>query len=283
MLELLRIIIYYPLINLLMFFIWLTPGHYAAVGIILLTLAVRFALLIPSKRAAQTQRKMQQIQPLLDELKAEYGNDKQGLALAQMELYKKNNINAFGNCLSLLVQLPILLTLYYAIRDGLRPDSPHLYAWLPRPEFINTELFTIGLTAPDTTFVLPVLAALLQYWQMKITLPKPAEGAPSNPMAASQRTMIYLLPAMTLIFASSFPAGVALYWIVASVFSIVQQTYVNKEKYQIAGVGAALKEADEEHPEHKKRSEKVMREIREQTTADTKSGVTVTVRRKKKS
>ncbi len=109
MLSLLETIFYYPFVNLLIFIIKLTPGHYAAIGIIVLTLIVRFILILPSKRAAQAQRKLSQLQPLIDELKEEYPDDKQGLAVAQMELYKKNKINPFASCGLALIQLPILL------------------------------------------------------------------------------------------------------------------------------------------------------------------------------
>jgi YidC/Oxa1 family membrane protein insertase len=282
MLELLRIIIYYPLINVLTFLIWVIPGNFAALAIIILTILVRLMLLAPSRRAAQTQRKMQQVQPLIDELKREYGDDRQGLAMAQMELFKKNDINPFSNCLTILIQIPILIALYYAIRFGLAPDSPHIYPWMVSPEFINTNLFGISLLAPDRTFVLPIIAAALQYAQIKMTLPahKPVPGAAPDPTVLTQRMMLYVIPVTTLVFASTFPAGVALYWATSTLFSVVQQWFVNKERYNITGVDAALKEADKKHPEHKPRTKKVMEEIKEQTSTG-KSGVTVTVRKKK--
>lgn len=278
--EIIRILVYYPLINLLTFLSWLVPGHYAAVSIILLTLMVRFALLIPSKKAAQTQRKMQQLQPLLDELKLEYGNDRQGLAAAQMELYKKNGVNPFGNCGTLLIQLPILIALYYAIRFGLSPDSVHIYPWMVRPEFINTNFFGIDLIQPDKTYILPVFAAVLQFVQVKLSMPQHRPEVKNDPAVATQKIMQYFIPATTLLFAASFPAGVALYWVVTTAFSCVQQLQVNKEKYDLTGVEKALKDADKEHPEHKPRSQKIEAEIKEQTSTDKKSGVKVTVRRK---
>lgn len=283
MLQFFQILIYYPLVNLLTFLIWLTPGHWSAIGIILLTLIVRFILLIPSKKAAQTQRKMQQLQPLLNELKKEYGDDRQGLAAAQMELYKKNEVNPFGNCVTLLIQLPILITLYYAIRNGLDLASIHLYPWMVRPEFINNHFFWVNLTSPDKTYVLPVLAAVLQYFQVRLTMPqvKQEPGAAPDPAVASQKVMQYFIPASTLLIATNFPSGVALYWIVTTAFGVVQQMLINREKYELSGVEAALKDADKEHPEHAKRPAKVLKEIDEQSHTDKKTGVNITVRRKK--
>ncbi len=282
MLDLLRILIYYPLTNILAFIIWSTPGHYAAAGIIILTLIIRFALLIPSRKGAQTQRKIQQIQPLVNELKAEYADDKQGFAMAQMELYKKNDINAFGNCLTLIIQLPLLITLYYAIRHGLTPGNVHIYPWMPKITTINPNFFGINLLNPDKTYILPVLAAVAQFFQARLMAPqtKPVPGAAPDPAAATQRAMMYFLPATTLIFAISFPAGVALYWVMSTGFQAIQQFYVNKEKYTITGVDAALKEVDKEHPGHKKVAPKALAEIKDSTSTDKKSGVNVVVRRK---
>lgn len=280
MITLLKILIYYPLLNILMLLIWATPGHYGWIAIVLLTLLVRFVLLIPSKRAAQAQRKMNQLQPLLEELKKEYGDDKQGLAVAQMELYKKNNINPFGSCLTALIQLPILIALYRAFLHGFT-SSEHLYSFVPHVTNINMSFFGINLLQPDKFYILPIIAAAFQYYQMKLTVPKtePKPNGEVDPNVMTQRMMVYFIPGMTLLVARSFPAGAALYWIVSTIFSIVQQMLINKEKYNLAGVEKALTVVDKAHPEHKPRSAKVEHEIQEQT--HTQKGVSVTVRKKK--
>jgi YidC/Oxa1 family membrane protein insertase len=275
-------LLYYPLLNLMTFFIWATPGHFAAVSIILLTLVVRFILLVPSKRAAQAQRRLAQLTPLMEELKKEYGNDKQGLAAAQMELYKRNSISPFSSCVPILIQFPILILLYTAIRNGLTPHDPHLYSWLPTPEFINTNFFGIDLIGPDHSYVLPILAAVGQYFQVKMTTPplnKNADGQ-VDPATAATRNMMYIMPALTLFIAVGLPAGVALYWITGTIFSIIQQRQVNKEKYNIAGVDKALETADKKHPEHRPRTGKIEENIQEETSTK-KGGVSVVVRRKK--
>jgi YidC/Oxa1 family membrane protein insertase len=283
MIQLLRVLIYYPFINLLSFFIWLVPGHNAAWGIILLTLVVRFILLVPSRRAAQSQRKINQMQPLLEELKAEYGTDRQGLATAQMDLYKKNGINPFASCLPLLIQLPILIILYRTVLHGLDLNNPHLYAWLPRAPFINTSLFGINLLKPDHTYILPILAAALQFFQAKMILPpvKPeVAGQRPDPAQMVQRQSVYLFPLLTFTAAIKFPAGAALYWTISTLFTVIQQYYVNKEKLALTGLVEAEKKADKAHPENVVKAHKVKEVIEEASKA--KNGVTVTVRRKKK-
>ena len=280
MIEFVKTLLYYPFLNLLTFYTWLVPGHHIIWGIILLTLTVRFALLIPTKRQAQSQRKTMQLAPLIEDLKKEYGDDKQGMAVAQMDLYKKNGINPFGSCLLGIIQIPILLILYRAILHGISVDSPYLYAWLPRPDHVKTVLLGIDLLKPDHTYILPVLAAGLQYLQMRLTIPKFDKGVTVDPAIAMQKNMMYIFPLLTLFIAGSFPAGVAVYWVVSTGFSVVQQYYVNKEKFKIQGVERVMIEADKEHPNYH-RSKKVEEEILTEA-AVTKKGVTVKVRKKSK-
>lgn len=280
--ELLSIILYYPFLNLLTFFIWVVPGHYAAVGILLLTLLIRFLLIIPSRKAAQGQRRMTQLNPLMEELKVEYGDDKQALAAAQMELYRKNGVNPFSNCGLVLLQFPLLYVLYYTILHGLTPNNPHLYSWVPRPEFINSSFFGIDLLKSDPTFILPILAALLQFVQVKMTLPAKTNNpdAPVDPAVAIQRNTMFILPLFTLFIAQKFPAGVALYWVITTLFTVVQQYYVNKEKLSLKGVDKVVEKVEKEHPEFKEKMEKVKKEV--VGKEEKKGGVTVTVRKKSK-
>lgn len=280
MLDLLRFLIYYPLLNLLMFFIWLTPGHYAAVGIILLTLLVRFVLLIPSKKAAQAQRRLQELQPLMEELKREYGDDKQGLAMAQMELYKKNNINPFSSCFLSLIQLPILYILYYAFLHGFNVNNPHLYSFVPRPDSINPFLLGIDLLQKPTGFpVIATVAAVFQYVQMRMTMTPSAN--PNDPSVAVQRNMMYLLPLMTFVIARNFQSGVALYWVVTTLFSVVQQYQVNQEKLKLVGVEKVKQDAERLHPEAQTGKKEEVSAPKEVSKTVAKKGVQVTVRRKK--
>ena len=280
MITFIKSLLYYPFVNLLVFFVWLVPGHNIAWGVLLLTLTVRIILIVPTRRQAQSQRKTMQLAPLIEDLKVEYANDKQGLATAQMELYKKNGINPFGSCLLALIQLPILLILYYAILHGLHGDSTHLYTWLPRPSVINSNFFGIDLFSPDHTYILPIIAAILQYAQVRLTIPKFPAGAKVDPAVTMQKNMSFMFPIITLFIAGRFPAAVALYWIISTGFSVVQQYFVNKEKFKIEGVEKAMQVADAEHPEfHRSKKEEAL--ILNEA-AVTKKGVTVTVRKKNK-
>lgn len=289
-LHILRILLYYPFLNILMFFVWLVPGNNAAWGIIGLTLVVRLLLLIPSQKATKAQRRMTQLQPLIDDLRQQYGEDRNGLALAQMELYKKNGINPFSSCLLQFVQLPILIIMYRAILHGLNVGSPFLYSWLPRPEHINTVFLGINLTARDHTYVLPILATAVQYIQVVMMLPPKSKNPNQSQDAnvAMQRQMAYIFPGMTFMISISLPAGVPLYWIVSTLFTIGQQYVVNKERLGLKGIKAAKEEVADLHPEAVDKKviakPKAVKEpaatAKEGRETEVKKGVTVTVRKK---
>ena len=282
MLEFIKAILYYPILNLLTFVIWLFPDHSAAWAIIAVTLLIRVILISPSRRAAEGQRRVAEMAPLLEELKKEYGDDRQGLANAQMELYKRNNVNPFSSCGILLIQIPILYALYFSIRNGLTVNNPNLYAWLPRPSFINTTFLGINLLKPDPTFILPIIAAVLQYFQLRMMMPKVDPAKPStDPTQAMTRNMMYISPLLLLVIARTLPSAAALYWVVTTAFTIAQQYQVNKQRLQLTGVSKALLTAEKEHPEHKQDAEKAIKELKVLEQKTEKDGVSVTVRRKK--
>jgi len=121
-LSLLQDIFYYPIFNVLMFLYWLVGDF--GLSIVLLTVLVRLALVPMTFKQLRSQRKMMEIQPQINALKEQYKGDQQGFARAQMQLMKENNVSMLGGCLPLLVQLPFLYGLFYALRDGLiDPDG----------------------------------------------------------------------------------------------------------------------------------------------------------------
>lgn len=288
MITLIKVLIYYPFINVLNFFTWLVPGHNAVWGIIFLTLLVRLILIIPTRRAAQAQRKLAQLQPLMEELKVEYGEDRQGLATAQMELYRKNNINPFASCGFALIQLPLLYLLYFTILHGLTPHNPHLYTWLPRPSYINLNFFGMNLTKPNVfklagitlPGIIAIAAACAQFFQMRLIAPARQAGAATDPSMAMQQQSMYLFPLLTLLIAYRLPAGAAVYWVINTSVSIIQQRNVNKEKFALTGVSKAVEVAEKAHPERAnvKKDKEIVKELGETTTA---KGVSVTVRKRK--
>jgi len=246
-----------------MFLYWLVRDF--GLSIVLLTVMVRLALVPMTFKQLHSQRKMMEIQPKLNALKAEYGDDKQGFARAQMQLMKENNVSMLGGCLPLLIQLPFLYGLFNALRGGLGTGNPnsasniaHInsnlypfmkfasvtlpggshplntyldwFAWLPWHPMLN-------LNIADPTHILPILAALFTFIQVRMIqgVRKPAAlapGADSKAVAqqqAQQQTMsilTYVTPIMTLVFGLSYAAGLSLYWAVGTLFAIGQSYFI---------------------------------------------------------
>ncbi|MBN1494871.1 membrane protein insertase YidC [Candidatus Peregrinibacteria bacterium] len=234
---------YQPIYNLLIYFVSIIPGYNLGFAIIMLTLFLRLLLFIPQQRAMESQKKLQEIQPRIKKLQEQYKNNQQKLAQETFALYKEYKVNPFGSCLPLLIQLPILIALFYVIQNGLNPDNVYLL-YQPLRMFdlsvIDTNFLGIlNLTRIDA-FALPLIVGGLQFVQMKLSMKKPEpkkelqkegekKGAGAE-MEMAQKMMIYILPAMIALFTASTPSGVGLYWGVSTIFGIGQQLYVNKKK-----------------------------------------------------
>ncbi len=205
-------------------------------AIILLTLAIR-ALLIPlTLPSMKMAAKIRELQPEIDKLKSQYGQDKVGLQQAQLKLFQEHNLNPAGGCLPNILQFIILIALYQVF-NGVATSN--------HTNGLTTFLW-LDITKPDPIFILAIIAALSQLVLGVMLLPaadasakqslaavtptkkddKPADDAAS--MAQSmQQQMVFMMPAMTLFLALKFPAGLTLYWVITTVFSLIQQYLVS--------------------------------------------------------
>ncbi len=236
------IILYDPLYNTLMFLYKNIPGQDLGVAIILLTLLIKALLFWPSLSAIHSQQKMQEIQPKLKELQEKYKDKKEELSRQLMGFYKQHKVNPFSSCLPLLLQLPILIALYRVFFSGLSIDPvthllnadqlSHLYGPL-RNAFetlqVNTLSFNLINLGAKHNVILALLAGAAQFWQSKMMMsqrPPKVEGAKDEDTAALvSKQMTYMLPIMTIIFGYQFPAGLAMYWLVSTMFQVAQQYY----------------------------------------------------------
>lgn len=279
-LNLFEVGIYYPFLNILRLIIVAVPGHNAFWGILGLTLLVRFVLIAPSRKAAQSQRLMNQLQPQLSELKAEYGDDKMGYATAQNQLFKTNGINPAASCLPILIQLPLLIVLYRAVLNGLGLHADHIYRWVPALPYINTHFLWLDLLRPDPYYILLILVVGLQFVQVRMVmppLPPPIPGQEPDAAVQAQRQTAFVAPFMYLLIGFKLASGALVYVIITTIFTIVQQYFVGRENTKLLGVQAALNEGAIEHPENRERFERV----KEVVETKQKAGVNVTVRKKK--
>ncbi len=233
--SLFHTIVYDPLYNALVFLIGIVPGADVGIAVILLTVFVKLLLFPLAHKVARTQVVIKRIQPELDALKEEYKEDKQEQTLKTLALYKDNNINPFFGFLVILIQLPIILGLYWVFYKGGLP-------------IINMELlysFVNGITVPNMTFVgitdmagkslvLALLAGVTQFINMQIIMPSAPKKAekPSikDDIARSMHMqMKYVMPIIITVVAYTISAAVALYWVTSNIFSVFQELLVRKQ------------------------------------------------------
>ncbi len=232
-----------PIFNLLVFLYNIIPGADIGFAIIALTILIKLALWPLMSSSLTSQKAMQELQPKLEALKAEFKDDKEGLSKAMMKLYQDEKVNPLASCLPILVQLPVLIALYQVLFHGF--DSGvlnQLYPFIHNPGEINT--FFLGLTDLEKNNTwMAVLAGILQFFQTRMLMqrqpPKQVaktEGAIDESMLASMnKSMMYMMPVMTVVIGMQLPGGLTLYWVTVTLFSIAQQWWVFKGKAREAG------------------------------------------------
>jgi YidC/Oxa1 family membrane protein insertase len=238
MINLFNNILFRPIFNVLIFLYNIIPGHDFGVAIVVLTVIIRFAFSPLSIKALRSQRELAKLQPKIKEINEKYKDNKQEVARATMDLYKEHKVNPFSGCLPLLIQIPILLALYKAFNSGLNPSGiSGLYSFIGNPGAINSHfLGFINLTSKNP--ILAVLAGALQWVQSRLairnTMPVGNKGG-SQDMTTSvmNKQMLYFMPVLIIIIAWGLPAGLVIYWVVTTIYSIFEQLYINK-KYPIA-------------------------------------------------
>jgi len=223
-----------PLFNLLVFLYETLPGSDMGLAIIALTILIKLALWPLMNASLKSQKALQEIQPKVAEIKTKYKDDKEAQAKAMMEMYQKEKVNPFSSCLPLLIQFPILIALYRVLLNGFDPAAlSMLYDFIPNPGEINkTFLGFLDLSVPSVW--LAVLAGVFQFWQTRMLTSKhppkavaDKEGAKDEAMlAAMNKSMLYFMPAVTVLIGASLPGGLSLYWVTVTVFSLVQQWVV---------------------------------------------------------
>ncbi len=243
--------IYGPILNTMVFLIKVLPGNSLGLAIIILTLIIRTILLVPSQRAMRSQRRMQELQPKLEALKKKYKNNQERLAMETMNLWKDHKVTPFGSCLPIFLQFPILIGLYYVVREGLHIDKVELlYDFVAEGfafESMQTNFLGILELMDLNIIVLPLLVGGLQFIQMNLAMARAKKkkeaktkgkdiakkaakpGDMQNEMQMATSMMKYFMPVMIAFFTASLPAGVGLYWMTSTTYGIVQQFIVNKE------------------------------------------------------
>jgi len=224
-------VFYRPLFNGLIFLYNIMPWHDFGVAIIVLTLVIRLILYPLNQKAIKSQRALNDLQPQIKEVQSKHKNDKAKQSQALMELYKNNGINPASGCLPLLIQLPVLIALYRVFWNGLNPASlSSLYSFISRPEMINPWFLRL-IDLSKNNYIMAILAGVLTFFQTKMIVPKQQKVPVAGDFGTMfNKQMVYLMPVITVVIAWRLPAGLALYWIVITLFGIVQQYLVTRKK-----------------------------------------------------
>ncbi len=211
-------------------------------AIIVLTLVIKLILFPLTLKQLKSMKATQALQPQMAEIRKKYAKDQLAQSRAMQDLYKEYGISPLaGSCLPLLVQMPVLFGLFYALSAVLRSAktvgdvNKLLYPFIPAfTHFPNINLtwFTfinhawqISLGAPDPTHILPILAAIATFVQVRMSQPKTMSNA-TDAMSQQMKIMQFISPVMVLFFGWNYAAGLALYWTVSSIFAMFQQYFV---------------------------------------------------------
>lgn len=239
---------YEPIYNLFVALITFLPGHSLGLAIIVITLIIRLILLVPQHHMLMSQKKLQVIQPKIKEIQKKYKDDQAKLGVEMLDLYKKEWVNPMGSCLPLLIQMPILIGLYWVISGANDPSNfYHLYSFFGdfNPLSINSAFLGLDLQQVGGTIglIFAITLGIIQWIQAKLSfaynppakkeskeITEKQEGeAPEMALdpALMQKMMLYMMPIMIAVSSYFFPLGVGLYWFIWTVFVIIQQWYVN--------------------------------------------------------
>jgi YidC/Oxa1 family membrane protein insertase len=186
-------------------------------AIIVLTLLIKLAFFPLSAASYRSMARMRLVAPKLEKIKQQYSDDREKLNRAMMELYKVEKINPLGGCLPMLIQIPVFISLYWAILSSVELRHAPFFGWIT------------DLSAADPYYVLPAIMGVSMLIQSKLS------PAPPDPLQAK---LMQLMPVIFSVVFFFFPAGLVLYSVVNNVLSITQQWYITRNQ-EIGQKGAA--------------------------------------------
>ena len=185
--------------------------------IILLTILIKLVTYPLTVKQVKSMKAMQEIQPKMKKIQEKYKSDPQMLQQKTGELFREAGVNPLAGCLPLLVQMPILMGMYYALFNFTFPSAEAAaFFWLP------------SMSEPDPYYILPVLSAATTLLQQKMT---------SSEMTGQMKIMMTVMPLFIGWISLTFPSGLVLYWVTMNVVQIIQQWWMYRSE------GPAAKEA----------------------------------------
>ena len=176
-------------------------------AIILLTLCIKLAFFPLSAKSYKSMARMKNVAPQMQKLKERYGDDRQEMQKATMELYRKEKINPLGGCLPILIQIPVFIALYWMLLEAVELRQAPFGVWIR------------DLSNPDPFFILPVMLGFAMYGQFKLN------PTPPDP---TQAMIMKVMPIGFAAFSIIMPSGLVLYWITNTLLSIAQQWQITR-------------------------------------------------------
>ncbi|MEG3765809.1 membrane protein insertase YidC [Alteromonas sp. 14N.309.X.WAT.G.H12] len=189
-----------PLFALLQF-IHSIVGNWG-LAIILITVIVKGAMFPLTKKQYESMARMRNLAPKMQQLKDRFGDDRQKMSQAMMELYRKEKVNPMGGCLPIILQMPIFLALYWVLLESVELRHADFFLWIT------------DLSVKDPYFVLPVLTGASMWLLQKLQ--------PTTVTDPMQQKIMQFMPVAMSIFFLWFPAGLVLYWLVSNIITLVQ-------------------------------------------------------------
>jgi len=175
-------------------------------AIILLTIIVKMALYPLTVKQVKSMKAMQELSPKMKKIQEKYKDNPQMMQQKIGALYKDAGVNPLAGCLPLLIQMPILMGMYYSLYNFSYPTPESAYF-----------LWMTSMSEPDPLYILPVLSALTTFLQQKMTTTE------SNPQ---MKMMMFIMPLFIGWISINFPSGLVLYWVTMNVVQIIQQWWM---------------------------------------------------------
>lgn len=175
--------------------------------IILLTVMIKLAFYKLSEASYRSMANMRRMQPKMVQIRERFGDDRQRMSQAMMELYKKEKINPLGGCLPIVIQIPVFISLYWVLLGSVELRQAPFILWLN------------DLSAKDPYYVLPLIMGISMFVQQRLS------PAPPDPLQAK---IMMALPVVFTAFFAFFPSGLVLYWVTNNILSISQQWYITR-------------------------------------------------------
>ena len=234
-----------PIVEALTHIIVFIDGYLHNLGwsLIVLALLIRLAFWPLVTMQYKSMAEMQQIQPKVKALQAKFKSDPQKMNQEVMALYKEHGVNPFASCLPLVVQLPILFSLYWAIIAEKPIFAQESWGWIGSPVSINSpQIFGIHLLAPSLAqpdLILLVLYIVSMYFSVKFGSPP----SPDPAQAQQQKIMAFMSPVFIAWFGRTWPSALILYWFSINIFTMAQQVFLMRRFRAKLAAKAALAES----------------------------------------